>query len=55
MKGSKVDIYCRDSFDIISDNYDDDKTKEEYLTLVKVSLIEKKDLWKESIRNLRNI
>ncbi len=28
-KGEKVDLYCKDSYDIISDYYDEDKTPEE--------------------------
>ena len=39
MKGSKVDIYCRDYTDIISDHYDEDKTKEENWEIIKSKFI----------------
>lgn len=39
MKGSKVDIYCRDYDDIISDYIDEDKTKEENWEIVKSKFI----------------
>jgi len=39
MKGDKVDIYYTDSLDIISNNYDDDKTKEENWEIIKSKFI----------------
>ena len=39
MKGSKVDIYCRDYVDIISDYYDEDKTKEENWEIIKSKFV----------------
>ena len=39
MKGSKVDIYCRDYIDIISDYYDEDKTKDENWEIIKSKFI----------------
>ena len=39
MKGDKVDIYCKDSSDIIEENYDEAKTKEENWEVIKSKFI----------------